>query len=76
MTVVEFRQCLQTAPMAEQVRLLAKLMQEARDTDVWKFTSLAEILPRWPVVVAHLDCHRGFWEFLLTLWGQEGLISN
>ncbi|MBO0858360.1 MAG: hypothetical protein J2P21_07840, partial [Chloracidobacterium sp.] len=36
MTVAEFRQRLQTASMAEHVRLLAKLMREARDTDVWK----------------------------------------
>jgi hypothetical protein len=76
MTAAEFRRRLQTASMAERVRLLAKLMREARDTDVWKFTSPAEIWQRWPIVVAHLGRRRGFWEFLLNQWRQEGLIGN
>jgi hypothetical protein len=76
MTVAEFRHRLQTASMTERVRLLAKLMREARDTDVWKFTSPAEILQRWSVVESHLGRRRSFWEFLLNRWRQEGLIVN
>jgi hypothetical protein len=76
MTVAEFRHRLQTASMAERVRLLAKLMREARDTDVWKFTSPAEIWQRWSVVASHLGRRRDFWEFLLNRWRREGLIGN
>jgi len=48
MTVVEFRQRLQTASPAEATRLLTKLLREARDTDVWHFVSPAEVWRRWP----------------------------
>ncbi|MBO0720009.1 MAG: hypothetical protein J2P41_04265 [Blastocatellia bacterium] len=76
MTVAEFRRRLQTASRSERVRLLAKLMREARDTDVWKFTSPAEISQKWAVVASHLGRRRDFWEFLLNRWRQEGLIGN
>ena len=39
MTVRQFRLRLDTASMPEQNRLLAKLLREARDTDVWLFIS-------------------------------------
>ena len=76
MTVAEFKSRLGTASMAEQVRLLAKLMREARDTDVWKFISLADVLKQWPMVVGQLGRRRSFWEFLLDRWRQEGLIGH
>jgi hypothetical protein len=43
MTVAEFKQRLQTASVPEQRRLLAKLLREARDTDVWLFTTPQEV---------------------------------
>jgi hypothetical protein len=76
MTVAEFKVRLETASMAEQVRLLAKLMREARDTDVWKFISPAEIWQRWPSLVGQLGRRRDFWEFLLNRWREEGLIGH
>lgn len=76
MTVAEFRRRLATASAAEQTRLLAKLLREARDTDVWMFTSPAEVWRRWPSVLLHLGRRRKFWEFLLERWRQEGLIGQ
>ena len=38
LTVAEVRLRLRTASLEEQNRLLAKLLREARDTDVWLFT--------------------------------------
>lgn len=82
MTVTEFRRRLQTASKAERMRLLAKLMREARDTDVWKFTSPAEISQKFSVVASHLGRRRGFWEFLLkpvatggTDWQRSDIVS-
>jgi hypothetical protein len=46
MTVAEFKQRLQTASVPEQRRLLAKLLREARDTDVWLFTTPQEVWRR------------------------------
>ncbi len=76
MTVAEFRRRLQTASTAEQTRLLAKLLREARDTDVWQFISPAEVWQRWPVVAPQLGRRRGFWEFLLGHWKKGGLLGK
>jgi hypothetical protein len=76
MTVAEFRQRLQTASTAEQTRLLAKLLREARDTDVWQFVSPAEVWQRWPAVAPQVGRRRRFWEFLLGHWQKEGLLGR
>ena len=76
MTVAEFRERLQNASMSEQTRLLAKLLREARDTDVWLFISPVEVWQRWPAVAPKLGRRRGFWEFLFSQWQKEGLIGK
>lgn len=76
MTVKEFRERLQTASTQEQTRLLAKLLRQARDTDVWQFTSPAEVWQRWTALAPQLGRRRGFWEFLLRHWQKEGLLGN
>lgn len=76
LTVAEFRRRLTTASPAEQTRLLAKLLCEARDTDVWKFTSPEHVWRKWPDLFRHLGRRRKFWEFLLDCWQKEGLIGK
>lgn len=76
LTVAELRQRLRTASTEEQARLLGKLLREARDTDVWKFTTPDEVWRRWAELSRHLGRRRGFWEFLLDWWHQEGLIGQ
>lgn len=76
MTIAEFRQRLMIASPPERTRLLAKLLREGRDTDVWKFISPAEVWRQWPNVVRYLGRRRPFWEFLLERWRQEGLIGQ
>jgi nucleotidyltransferase AbiEii toxin of type IV toxin-antitoxin system len=73
MTVSEFRHRLKTASTEEQTRLLAKMLREARDTDVWKFISPEEVWRRLPEVSAQLGRRRQFWQFILERWNQEGL---
>ena len=75
MTVAEFTQRLQTASLPEQKRLLAKLLREARDTDVWQFTTPQEVWQRWNELSPMLGRRRGFWEWLLTSWQKEGLLG-
>jgi hypothetical protein len=75
LTVAEFRRRLTTASPAEQIRLLAKLLREARDTDVWNFTSPEEVWRKWADLSRHLGRRRKFWEFLLDRWQKEGLID-
>jgi len=75
MSVRELRSRLRTASHSERVRLLAKILREARDTEVWKFTTLAEVLGLWPELLRQLGRRRRFWEFLLTEWNRQGLIE-
>ncbi len=76
MTIAEFRRRLESASRPEQVRLLGKLLREARDTDVWVFTSPKEVLREWPEIVRHLGRRRSFWEFLFDRWRKVGLIGK
>ena len=73
LTVEEFRRRLASP---ERARLLGKLLREARDTDVWLFTTPAEVWREWPAIARYLGRRRGFWEFLLGRWQEEGLIGK
>ena len=53
MTVAELRARLGTASPPERTRLLGKILREARDTDVWRFTSPAEVSRLWPEQIAN-----------------------
>lgn len=75
MTVAEFKQRLKNASLPEQRRLLAKLLREARDTDVWQFTTPQEVWRQWNELSPMLGRRRAFWEFLLTGWQKEGLLG-
>lgn len=75
LTTAEFRLRLKTASRPEQKRLQAKLLREARDTDVWKFISPQEVWQRWAELAPLLGRRRKFWEFLLYAWQKEGLIG-
>src|SRR5687767_1349235 len=70
MTVSELRARLETASEPERHRLLGKIMREARDTDVWRFTTLRSIVRSWDDLTPHLGRRRAFWEYLL-LWDRR-----
>ncbi len=75
MDVAELRRRLRTATASEQSRLLGKILREARDTDVWRFTTPSQVAARWNEVSVHLGRRRAFWEFLLARWREDGLVS-
>lgn len=74
MTVLALRERLRTASPPEATRLLGKILREARDTDVWVFTTPSEVAARWERLAPHLGRRRPFWEFLLGRWRQDGLL--
>ena len=76
MTVSRFRDRLAHASEPERLRLLAKLLREARDTDVWKFTTPNEVDALWPRLAGRLGRKRAFWEFLLGTWREKGLLGR
>lgn len=60
----------------ERTRLLGKILREARDTDVWRFTTPQEIEQRWAELSPHLGRRRAFWKFLIEAWKKEGLLGK
>ena len=75
MSVAQLKERLREASRPERVRLLGKILREARDTDVWKFTSPDEIQQLWPELSMHLGRRRPFWEFLFKHWQIEGFLA-
>ena len=76
MTVRELRERLRTASEPERVRLIGTILREARDTDVWEWVSLEEVVRLWPHLQRHLGRRRTFWEFLLSRWRRQGLVNG
>jgi hypothetical protein len=74
MTVGELRSRLASSER-ERVRLLGKIVREARDTDVWLFTTPEELSRRWDELQRHAGRRRSFWQFLLDTWRAQGLVS-
>lgn len=72
MTVAELRQRLASA---DRTYLLGKILREAREPDVWLFTTPDEVRRDWEVLERHLGRRRDFWAFLLRQWRELGLLS-
>lgn len=70
MSVAELRSRLASASEPERLRLLGKILREARDTDVWRFTTASEVTRLLPELRRHLGHRRAFWEFLLGRWQE------
>jgi hypothetical protein len=73
MTVAELRSRLQGASREERLRLLGRILREARDPDVWRFTTPAEVTASWSELQRYLGWRRAFWQFLLRRWQELGL---
>lgn len=74
MSIAELRMKLETASPQERTRLLGKILREARDTDVWRFTTPEAIVRDWNRLAPHLGRRLPFWRFLLDSWHRMGLI--
>ena len=75
LTIREVRQHLAGDDDAERVRLLAKILREARDDEVWQFSTVRQILDLWPRLAPRLGRRRAFWEFLFDAWKRQGLAA-
>jgi hypothetical protein len=76
MTVAELRAHLADSSREEWARLLGKILREARDVDVWRFTTPDEVAAHWPALAKHLGRRRAFWEYLLGRWREAGLLVD
>jgi hypothetical protein len=75
MSAAELRERLRTLSPPERHRLLGKILREARDSDVWRFTTPAEVRSAWAEIEPHLGRRRGFWTFLFAAWRDQGLFD-
>jgi hypothetical protein len=76
MTVAELRRRLATASRSEANRLLGRILREARDTDVWRFTTPEIVVARRDELSRHQGRRRPFREYLLGRWRADGLIRG
>ncbi len=60
----------------ERLRLLGKLLREARDMDVWRFVTPSEVAAALPFLGRRLGRRRQFWEFLINGWRSDGLLQR
>ena len=76
LSISEFADRLHGADEADRLRLMAKLLREARDTDVWRFVTPQEVAARLPALAHRLGRRRGFWEFLIAGWRRLGILTE
>ena len=74
LTVQQLKDRLQGPDGAERERLLAKMLREARDVDVWEFVSPEQVASALPAIRHRLGRRRGFWEFLINGWREDGIL--
>lgn len=75
-TVGELQEVLASGDETEKTRLLAKTLREARDDEVWHFTTVRQVLDLWPKLAPRLGRRRAFWEFLIDAWRRQGLVAQ
>lgn len=76
LTVAQIRTILLIGAEGERLRLLGKILREARDTDVWAFTTPSFVSHNWRKLRPYLGRRRAFWEWLLGRWKEDGLLGG
>lgn len=73
-SIAELRAALSGSGDPDRLRLLGKMLREARDTDVWQFVTPAEVIRDLPALGRHLGRRRRFWEYLIGRWRALGWV--
>lgn len=73
-TVGELRRILAGPDTHRKLQLLGRMLREARDTDVWRFTTPEEVRRLLPQVERRVGRRLGFWRFLIDGWAADGLL--
>ena len=73
-SIEELRAGLERGTPEERLRLLAKMLREARDTDVWLFVKPQEVADALPRLAAHLGRRRSFWEYVIDRFRAHGFV--
>lgn len=73
-SIDEFRARIASNDSWERERLIAKLLREASDLDVWKFVKPGEVAELLPRIERRLGKRAAFWRFLIEGWKADGLL--
>jgi uncharacterized protein with HEPN domain len=76
MTVAQLHERPRTGSEADRLYLIGKIMREARDTDVWHFTTPEFVAANFEALSRHLGQRRDFWTWLLTGWQEMGIVPD
>ena len=76
MTVAQLKERLRLGSEAERVRLMAKVLREARDTEVWRFIDPQAVADGWDKLAPRLGRRREFWRFLIHAWIRQGRLRG
>lgn len=75
-SIAELRAVLGGASSEERDRLLAKLLREARDIDVWRFITPVEVAEVLPRLRRRVGRRYDFWRWLIDGWRVDGLLPR
>lgn len=75
-SIGELRRVLEGPSTDERDRLLAKLLREARDIDVWHFVTPAEVAEALPRLRRRVGRRFEFWRWLIDGWRSDGLLPR
>lgn len=75
-SIGELRSVLAGPPSDDRDRLLAKLLREARDIDVWRFVTPTEVANALPRLRRRVGRRFEFWRWLIDGWRSDGLLPQ
>lgn len=75
-SVGELERALEGPASEERDRLLAKLLREARDIDVWRFVTPSAVAEALPRLRRRVGRRYEFWRWLIDGWRSDGLLSG
>jgi len=73
-SIAELRAIVADEEDPRRMRLLGKLLREARDPDVWACITPQDVDRLLPQLGRRLGRRRDFWEFLIEGWKADGLL--
>jgi hypothetical protein len=73
-SIAELRQVLAGVDNARRDQLLAKMLREARDLDVWQFIRPSDVAGALERIKRRLGRRYAFWSFLIEGWRDLGLL--
>ena len=74
-SIAELHSQLREGREAERLRLMGKMLREARDIDVWHFVTPEEVARALPELRRRLGRRGPFWEFLIHGWQSDGILG-